>query len=125
MIFHDGLKAWWEKEAQQYLHQQHGFRDRQLRPFGNTNSGTIYKDCVVGNSPELCRGLDSHGFSDLENSIKLHVHLTRKYANNDPTKFDLSTPASTWSAMTRCWEVAPTSARIVQDVSKFEEVLER
>ena len=32
----------------------------------------------------------------------------------------MGTPAEVWSTLTRCWEVAPTSERIVEDISKFE-----
>jgi hypothetical protein len=33
LIFHDGLSAWWESEAQQFIADQ-GFKDRQLRCVG-------------------------------------------------------------------------------------------
>ena len=71
VIFHDGLSSWWEKEAQDHL-EMFGFKNRQLRCLGDTNSNTIYYHKVVGNSPELCRGLDSHGFQDLDDCTLYH-----------------------------------------------------
>jgi hypothetical protein len=58
LIFHDGLVMWWTPEAQTYI-ESLGFKDRQLRCLGDTNKGTRYHFKVVGDSPELCRGLDS------------------------------------------------------------------
>ena len=52
----------------------------------------IYQNKVVGNSPELARGLDAHGFSDLEKSVQNHVSLTNGYDKDDPRKFEMSTP---------------------------------
>jgi hypothetical protein len=68
LIFHDGLSAWWEKEAQAYITMR-GFQNRQLRCMGNTNFDTRYHEKLTGDSPEMCRALDSHGFSDLASSI--------------------------------------------------------
>lgn len=98
VIFHDGLKAWWEKEAQAYLATL-GFEHRQLRCLGDTNRGTIYLNKVVGNSPELCRGLDSHGFKDLNDSIQYHTTLTSKYDVDDIRAFRMGTPTQVWSKM--------------------------
>ena len=39
LIFHDGLSAWWEGEAQTYLAEQ-GFAHRQLRALGDTYART-------------------------------------------------------------------------------------
>ena len=66
-IFHDGLSAWWEVDAQTHLAAL-GFADRQIR---NTtaNIGTRYEGKIVGDSPEMCRALDSHGFADLKAAI--------------------------------------------------------
>jgi hypothetical protein len=124
MLFHVGLSTWWEKEAQEYLATL-GFRDRQLTSLGATNRGSAYYEGkLVGNSPELCRGLDAHGFSDLETSIHYHVSLTRMmYDEGDPRKFLTGTPKEMWSTMERCWQVEPTSERIVEDVLAFPRVL--
>ena len=57
-IFHDGLTAWWEPEAQAYI-KKLNFQHRQLRSLPPTNAGTRYAFKLPGNSPEICRGLDS------------------------------------------------------------------
>ena len=62
LIFHDGLSAWWGKEAQQYLTHK-GFGRRQLCSYDPTNVGTRYQGKVAGDSPELCSGLDRNGFA--------------------------------------------------------------
>ena len=52
----------------------------------------------MGNSPEMCRGLKAHGFSDLETSIHYHVSLTRMmYYEGDARKFLSGTPKEKWS----------------------------
>lgn len=113
-----------EEGAKEYLHLK-GFRDRQLRCWGATNAGTRYYKRVVGDSPELCRGLDSYGFADLRCSIAYHVALSTFYDSNDPRRFRHGTPAEVYSTMKRCWEVEPTSERIVADVLGFTEVLDK
>lgn len=102
-----------------------GFKHRQLRCLGDTNKGTIYEAKLVGNSPEICRGLDSHGFADLEASVLHHTALTAVYDIDDKRAFRMGTPKEVWSTLTRCWEIAPSSERIVQDISKFKFVLQK
>jgi hypothetical protein len=118
----DGLSSWWETQA--HLATL-GFQDRQLTSLGATNRGSAYYEGkLVGNSPELCRGLDAHGFSDLETSIHYHVSLTRMmYDEDDARKFLTGTPKEMWSTMERCWQVEPTSERIVEDILAFPRVL--
>ena len=60
MIFHDGLSAWWEVEAQAHVATL-GLKDRQIKNI-TANLGTRYEGKIVGDSPEMCRALDSHGF---------------------------------------------------------------
>ncbi len=98
---------------------------------GNTNKEFArYHNKLVGNSPELCRGLDSHGFKDLDDSMRYHNILTASYFHNEDVNvrnkgFYMGTMPQVWSTMTRCWSVAPTSDRIIEDVSKFRVVLEK
>lgn len=125
LIFHDGLSAWWEPEAQEHL-KTLGFQHRQLRCVGDTNKANpYYYHKVVGDSPEMCRALDSHGFADLEDAITYNCALSTRYNLDDPRRFKMGTPSEVWSTIERCWTVAPTSARIVQDISKFEAVLDK
>ncbi len=58
-----------------------GFRNLQLRCLGDTNSRTIYEVKLVGNSPEICRGLDLHGFADLEASVLHHTAFNSYLCN--------------------------------------------
>ena len=54
-IFHDALKDWWEKEAQEYLLETHGISpERQLCCKGETNNEVAkhYVGKLVGDSPE-------------------------------------------------------------------------
>jgi len=125
MIFHDGLSQWWEKDAQQYLHEAHNFKNRQVHCYGQTNMGTRYEGKVVGDSPEICRALDSHGFADFKVSIAYHTALTSVYDNNDERRLKTGNPHDLLRIMTRCWEMEPTSKRIVEDITKCPEVLQK
>ena len=49
-------------------------------------------------------------------SMSFHQALTIDWATNNPNKFQFCTPNHVWSAMSRRWEVEPTSQRIVQDI---------
>jgi len=62
-IFHDGLTAWWEADAQEHMRSL-GFGDRQLRilPANNSKVASYYQNGLAGNSPEMCRGLDASRF---------------------------------------------------------------
>ena len=97
-----------------------------MRSFEETNKNTRYEGKLVGNSPEFCRGLDAHEFSDLELSITYHTSLTRmKYDNDDVRKFKTGTPNEVWSTVVRCWETEPTSDRIVEDILAFPRVFNK
>eukprot|EP00732_Lithocolla_globosa_P000473 Lithocolla_globosa_v1_NODE_141_length_5757_cov_121.254121.p2 type:complete len:335 gc:universal NODE_141_length_5757_cov_121.254121:3013-2009(-) len=125
LIFHDHLSQWWEADAQKYLHERHGFRDRQLRCLGDVNKGTRYEGKLVGDSPELCRGLDSHGFSDLKRSMDYHVAISSTYPITDSRRFGMGTPQEVESTMFRCWTLEPRSERIVEDILGLPRVLDK
>ena len=72
----------------------------------------------------MARGLDSYGFADLEVSMAFHEALTSKLKRDDPHKFQFGTPSQVWSSMRRCWDVEPTSERIVQDILDWPRVLQ-
>ena len=125
MIYHDALGQWWEKEAQEFIATL-GFRDRQWRALGTTNAGTRYEGRLVGDSPELCRGLDSHGFADLKNAMNLNSALScAMYAQGDPRRFEMGTPAQVMNTMKRCWTIAPSSERIIEDIEAFPRVVHK
>ena len=81
-IFHDGRLAWWEGEAQAYL-ASNGFANRKIR---NTtaNKGARYEGKIVGDSPEMCHALDSHGFADLKAGLLTYAPFTSLYPEYDP-----------------------------------------
>jgi hypothetical protein len=122
-IFHDGLSAWWESEAQAYLASR-GFANRQIR---NTtaNKGTRYEHKIVGDSPEMCRALDSHGFADLKAGLITYASFTSLYPADDPRRFHLGTPPQLLASIQRTWRVTPTSKRIVEDIELLPEVLNK
>lgn len=118
-IFHDGLTCWWTSESQDYIASK-GFRDRQLCCMKDTNRGTK----VVGDSPEICRGLDAYGFSDFKRSTERMRALTSVYDIKDPRRFNFGTPSQVWYTMERCWTMEPTSDRIIADIEDFGNILE-
>ena len=117
-IYHDALTLWWGASAQAYL-KTRNFYHRQLMCTGSTNNDNRYKNKLVGDSPEFCRGLDSHGFADLKRSINLHCALSSVYPVDDIRRFKLGTPNEVWHAIERCWSIDPTSERIIEDISNF------
>ena len=69
LIHHDALFVFTaEKEAQDYIKSQYPeMAGRFIASVGTTNQGTAYHGRAPGDSPELARGLDSHGFfADLD-----------------------------------------------------------
>ncbi|KAJ1417798.1 hypothetical protein B484DRAFT_400683 [Ochromonadaceae sp. CCMP2298] len=52
-----------------------------------------------------------------------HSSLSSLYAVGDARRFSMGTPEDVESTMTRCWEVAPCSARIVEDFADYPRVL--
>jgi hypothetical protein len=85
----------------------------------------LYRGKCVGDSPELCRILDAHGFSDLEKSISHHVAILSFLPFDDDRRFNMGTPKEVMRTMARCWEVAPTSSQIIVYAEKYKEILEK
>jgi hypothetical protein len=123
MIFHDGLSAWWEVEAQAHMATL-GFKDRQIKNI-TANLGTRYAGKIVGDSPEMCRALDSHGFADLKAAIYKYASLTSVCPLGDPRRFNLGTPAEVLRCIKRAFAVAPSSKRIVEDILVMGLVLDK
>jgi hypothetical protein len=125
MIYHDGLSAWWEDEAQEHLDTL-GFRDRQLRCLGDTNRGSrYYEGKLVGDNPEMCVGLDNHGFSHLKVCMDYNLAVSSRYDVEDPRRMGMGTPAEVMNTIQKCWTLAPTSEQIVADVLALPEVLQK
>ena len=124
VIYHDALSQWWSKGAQTYIETTYpGFAMRQCRGLGHTNEDTRYEGKLPGDTPEYMP-LDSNLFSDLEVMVRWNVAATHHLPRHHPDKFDLTTPASAWSAVVRTWEYAPTSSRIVEDISRVFTAIE-
>ena len=118
VMYHDALSQWWSKEAQEHFRVNHaGFHNRQIRGLGFTNEETRYEGSLPGDTPEYMP-LDSNLFSDLETAVRWNVAATRRLPRHHPDKFDLTTPASAWSAVSKTWEYAPTPERIVEDIER-------
>ena len=99
-------------------------RHRQLCCMGDTNKGNRYENKVVGDSPEICRGLDAYGFADFRRFIERMRALTSSYEMSNPKRFSFGTPTQVWDSMVRCWTMEPKSDRIIQDIEDFGNVLE-
>jgi hypothetical protein len=56
-LFHDGLSAWWEAGALAHM-KALGFEHRKIRNI-TANKESRYEGKIVGDSPEMCRALDS------------------------------------------------------------------
>ena len=124
VIFHDGLAAYWEKEAQDHL-KDRGFYNRQLRAYSPTNDDNrYYKNRVVGDSPELCPSLDYSGFNDHHLSMNFHCALSVEYPRDELRAFRMTTPDEIERTMVRCWMMEPSSERICQDINLFPSTLQ-
>ena len=122
MFSHDAPATFTEAGSQRYL-DEIGWGDRWLRVVGQTNMEfTHYRRSVVGNRPELCRGLDAHCFSDFERIMSHNVSLSSALDVNDARRCDLGTPIRVQNTMERCWRLIP-SQRIVEDILDFERIL--
>lgn len=124
-IYHDARKQFWEVGAKEYIRIKYPEMERRILRITGEFAFFVkrYKDSVVGDSPEMARALDSYGFADLELSMLFHVSLTSVYPDNDPRKFKMNTPSEVWRTMTRCWEVEPTSERVIADIEDWPRVL--
>ena len=123
VLFHDGLSAWWEAGAQAHM-KALGFEHRQIRNI-TANKGTRYEGKIVGDSPEMCRALDSHGFADLKAAIMAYSYYTSDLPIGDARRFNLGTPNEVFRSIERAFAVAPTSKRVVEDILALPMVLGR
>jgi len=54
-----------------------------------------------------------------------YLSLSSVYTVGDPRRMNCSTPQEMWKIMFKCWELEPTSERIVEDISNWPEVLRK
>jgi len=126
VIFHDALKEWWEKEAQEHLLSKHGIGpSRQMCLQGDSNDEVAkhYVGRLVGDSPELCP-LDSNLFSYHEIAMRQNIAHTDILPHDHPEKFLTGTAAMVQKTMLRTWEMVPTSEQIVRNISRFPAALD-
>ena len=88
----------------------------------------VYQGKPVGNSPEFMP-LDCHLNQDLHLSHNYHATITQHLEDDNPMKFDGSTPKRSSHSYHRLFHpetgVAPTSNRILQDVTRVISSLEQ
>jgi hypothetical protein len=80
----------------------------------------------VGDSPELCRVLDSHGFADLDASLALNCSLEslRPFGHPLRESWSIGQVGTLFATMDEVWQhCALTGARMSEGVLKIEEVL--
>ena len=79
---------------------------------------------LTGNDPEM-DPLDANLFADYKKAIKDAVAYTSHCDNDHPEKYSLRTANEVRKTMKRVWAWAPTSERIVQDISRWPAHLQR
>ena len=124
-VYHDHLSILWDKSGVNYM-KEVGLYDMMIK-IESVNHDKVskhYRDTVVGDTPEMARGLDSFCFADLERLMALHVALTNDLPKEDPKKFSLSSPDAVASTMKRCWSIIPDK-RMADDISGLEHVLQK
>jgi hypothetical protein len=122
MIWHDALSQLADKSTQAWLKTQGNWWGRFIR-CEEANKDTRYEFSLCGNSPELMKGLDWHGFADFIQSTHHHVSLTSIYEMDDPDRMFDGTPKQLEATMKKCWTMEPTSERITEDILGLKDTL--
>lgn len=129
-LHHDALSAWWEKEAQDHL-EARGFRDRQLRAWGDVNEEfPRYHEGLVGNRPEMMP-LDFHLNFDVADGIDqaiIHTSSLPMGPKGDPCRhgrYGAGSPEHLAATLRHVWSHSPSSQRIVQDISRLSTTIEQ
>jgi hypothetical protein len=133
MIFHDGLSLWWAPKGQAFM-ESRGFAHRQLRILGKSRVDKVSRHYkmgkLVGDSPELCRALDSNGFVVLDAAVAFQCEL----ASTDTSaagaalraKWDMGRIGALWACMEKTWmELAPSRKRVTEDADRMLVVLDK
>ena len=121
VFYHDALSLMTAKKTKEFMRQKNIYK-RWLLPTQDLyqNSPELfkrYKDNPIGNSPEFMPW-DSHLNQDLHSAHDHHVTLTNHLDDQDPRKFDGSTPKRIASSYNRLLAICPTSDRVLQDCSR-------
>ena len=128
-FFHVGQGKWLTPETQAYI-KALGFEFRQMRIMHSTCAEVhaLYKWELVGDSPELCRGPDAHGFADFDAAVSLNCSLASAEESGNMLReaWDMGDPERLFSFFAKAWvECAPTSERFIQDLMHMAELLDK
>jgi hypothetical protein len=114
----------------EYL-EERGFRNRQLRAWGETNAEfRRYHWCLVGNRPEMMP-LDCHLFFDLADNTDNNIALTSSLdlgPTDDPCKYGrygAGTPTHLSHSLRLTWADYPSPERIVEDIQRLPITIEQ
>jgi hypothetical protein len=126
VIYHDHIDVMSEKRCIEWMKNK-GYWKYFIKISGifNDRVHSRYRNCLVGDSPEMARGLDSYGFSDLMVSVNFHVALTYKLSRDNNKKFQLGTPREVSRCIDRCWQVEPTAERVLDDIESWKFALDQ
>ena len=117
--------------------ESRGFAHRQLRILGKSRVDKVSRHYkigklgkLVGDSPELLRALDSHGFADLDAAVAFQCALasadTSAAGAALRAKWNMGSVGVLWACMEMTWmEVAPSSERVIEDVDRMLVVLDK
>ena len=117
--------------------ESRGFAHRQLRILGKSRVDKGSRHCkmgklgkLVGDSPELCRALDSHGLADLDAAVAFQCALASADTSTAGAalraKWGMGSVGVLWACMEMTWmEVAPSSERVIDDVDRMPVVLDK
>ena len=132
MVYHDALSIMTSRSTKEWMKGK-GYLDRWILPsmdlYNNLphDARRFYEGKPVGNSPEFMP-LDTHLNQDLHSSHDFHATLSQDLPDDDPKKFDGSTPKRLSESYHKLFHpqtgVAPSSSRIKQDVSRVLQSLE-
>ena len=133
MVYHDALSIMTSKSTKEWMKQK-GYLERWILPSSDLydnlpiQARKSYQGKPVGNSPEFMP-LDTHLNQDLHSSHDYHATLTQYLKDDDPRKFDGSTHKRLSHSYHRLYHpetgVAPTSSRIIQDVTRVLSSLQK
>lgn len=126
MVYHDALSIMTSRSTKEWMKEK-GYLDRWILPSSDLydnlpiNARRFYQGKPVGNSPEFMP-LDTHLNQDLHYSHDFHATITQHLSDDDPKKFDTSTPKRLSQSYHKLFHpqtgVSPSSSRIKEDVSR-------
>ena len=126
MVYHDALTLMTAKENNEWMRQK-GYLKRWILPTDDLYVNlpelkSKYNNNPIGNSPEFMPW-DAHLNSDVHASMDYHCLVSKELDDDDPRKFDASTPKKMLEGYKRILDpgilgISPPSKRIIQDVSR-------